>query len=81
MSRKIIDIHNQRFGSLVALLPVKRIDLRGRVRHFWLCRCDCGNMLTVRSDNLRSGHTQACSRCGDGRFGQQSNFVKGRKIR
>ena len=54
----------------------KKLDLRGQVSPFltvlrengrdkhnrvlWLCRCKCGNVVTVRGDNLRSGHTTSC---------------------
>lgn len=29
-------------------------------RHFWLCRCDCGNQKTVVHDHLRAGHIRSC---------------------
>ena len=29
-------------------------------RALWLCDCSCGNERVVRSDYLRSGHTQSC---------------------
>lgn len=80
MSRRI-DIHNQRFGALTALLPVQRQGLCGNGVQHWLCRCDCGNVLVVRGDNLRSGNTQSCSRCGDSWDDRRSKFVKGKKIR
>ena len=54
----------------------KKIDLRGQVSPFltvlrengrdkhnnvlWLCRCKCGNVVTVRGEDLRSGHTTSC---------------------
>lgn len=54
----------------------KKIDLRGQVFHrltvlrengrdkhnrvLWLCRCECGNEVTVRSSCLKSGHTTSC---------------------
>ena len=28
--------------------------------HYWKCRCDCGNMTTVRQDFLKSGKTKSC---------------------
>lgn len=27
---------------------------------FWLCQCDCGNILEVRADQLKSGNTKSC---------------------
>ena len=54
---KVTNIANQRFGRLLALEP------NGANRHrktMWLCRCDCGKMLTVCGNALRSGNTQSC---------------------
>jgi predicted SprT family Zn-dependent metalloprotease len=41
----------------------------------WLCRCDCGNLLIVRCDNLMKGRTTQCSECR-GTGGRKSVFVK-----
>lgn len=54
----------------------KKLDLRGQVFHWltvlrengrdkqnrvlWLCRCKCGNEVTVRGTSLRSGNTTSC---------------------
>ena len=54
----------------------KKIDMRGQVSPFltvlrengrdkhnkvlWLCRCKCGNVITVRGEDLRSGNTTSC---------------------
>lgn len=29
-------------------------------RYFWLCKCDCGNIISVDADKLKSKHTQSC---------------------
>ncbi|MCI2760222.1 hypothetical protein [Staphylococcus lugdunensis] len=45
----------QRFGRLV----VKEIDLTKASRKtFWICQCDCGNVVSIRSDTL--GTTKSC---------------------
>jgi hypothetical protein len=49
------DIVGQRFNQLSV---VKRADMR-REAH-WLCKCDCGNLITVRGAALRRGHTRSC---------------------
>ena len=27
---------------------------------YWICTCDCGNIVEINSDNLRRGLTQSC---------------------
>lgn len=53
----IIDLTGQRFGRLVV---VERAQINSRSQSQWKCRCDCGNIKTVRIDHLRAGHTQSC---------------------
>ena len=48
----IKDLTNKRFGKLLVL------HYNGKAK--WLCQCDCGNQTIVRSDYLKSGHTQSC---------------------
>lgn len=28
--------------------------------HYWRCRCDCGNEITVRTASLKNGNTKSC---------------------
>lgn len=55
---KLIDLTNQEFGRLVvtAISPTRSSE--GRVQ--WVCNCTCGTICTVRSVDLRSGHTRSC---------------------
>lgn len=54
---KRVDISGQRFGRLV----VESYFGSDRYRQsLWLCRCDCGEAVTVRAGSLRSGETQSC---------------------
>lgn len=58
------DLTNKRFGKLVALSIDKQIN--GRT--FWKCKCDCGHIVSIRSDGLLSGHINSCgceSRMGE----------------
>ena len=48
----IKDLKKQRFGKLLV------IEYNGNGK--WLCQCDCGNQTIVRSDYLKSRHTQSC---------------------
>lgn len=51
------DLSGQRFGRLVALEKGKK----DKASHqFWICKCDCGNIVEVNGDNLRRGLTQSC---------------------
>jgi hypothetical protein len=50
------DITGQRFTRLVALRPVGRKNNQV----LWLCRCDCGNEITVSGVNLRTKETKSC---------------------
>jgi hypothetical protein len=53
---KRIDLTGQRYGRLTV---IKEADQNGYTRR-WLCRCDCGNEMTVTMYNLRTGHTVSC---------------------
>lgn len=47
----------KRFGQLVVL------GLHNRLPpgiYEWKCRCDCGETITARGGNLKSGHVQSC---------------------
>lgn len=52
------DLTGQRFNRLVV------VEYRGRTpsgKHsLWFCRCDCGNELTTRAGDLKSGNTKSC---------------------
>lgn len=52
-----IDLTGQRFGRLVVLNECGT-DKYGN--YIWKCKCDCGNITTAASGNLRRGHTQSC---------------------
>lgn len=55
--RPLIDLTGQRFGRLV----VERLsDQRIGRQLEWLCRCDCGAVLSVIGGNLREGITKSC---------------------
>lgn len=49
------DLTNQRFGRLTVLERDKT-----KKRSYWICQCDCGNKISVRSDHLTSGKIQSC---------------------
>lgn len=53
-----IDLSGCRFGHLLVLTKSDHVSKEGC--HLWVCRCDCGKLTTVKSGNLRSGHTISC---------------------
>ena len=54
---KRIDMTGQRFGRLVVIKENGR-DKSKKV--MWLCKCDCGNEVTVVGTSLRKGDTTSC---------------------
>ena len=52
---KFIDLTNQKFGRLTVL----ERDY-SKKQTSWICKCDCGNIKTVSSSDLKQGHTQSC---------------------
>lgn len=53
---KILNITNQRFGSLVAL---KRVPSRSG-KTYWLCKCDCGRQKEIQTCHLTGGLITSC---------------------
>ena len=53
---KLKDLTGMKFGRLTVL---ERAENKG-TRTCWLCKCDCGNEVTVLGEDLKSGHTQSC---------------------
>lgn len=54
-------LQGQRFGKLLVLEQVESIiENSGMVRTAWKCKCDCGNIITVKTINLKSGDTRSC---------------------
>lgn len=53
-----IDLTGARFGRLVVLAQMAR---RVNKRIMWECICDCGNLVFVSGNNLRTGNTVSCS--------------------
>lgn len=57
MGRNYNDILGQKFSCLIV---VKKTAWRKNNHIVWLCRCDCGSEVLVRSDCLHTGHTKSC---------------------
>lgn len=50
-----LHLAEQRFGRLVAVEAAVVCGMRG-----WLCRCDCGTEVVVRTAALQNGNTTSC---------------------
>lgn len=55
------DLSKIKFGRLTVLnKDADRILPSGRRESMWLCKCDCGNIKSVRGASLVSGNTSSC---------------------
>lgn len=54
---KKYDITGQKFNYLTVLF---RVDIGKSDNSWWLCKCDCGDEVVVRSSSLKNGHTKSC---------------------
>ena len=63
-SRKKVNLTGERYGMFTVLAPAENVG--GRTA--WLCRCDCGTEIVVKTYHLRSGHTKSCG-CQNGEGG------------
>lgn len=57
---KSIDITGQKFGKLTA---IKFSHIQNK-KHFWLFKCDCGNLKTCSKATVTRGESKSCG-CGD----------------
>ena len=57
---KQLDLTGQRFGKLTVIgVDPNYVPKSGRHKT-WLCKCDCGNIVSVGAGNLRSEKTESC---------------------
>lgn len=56
MRRTFEDLTGQRFGRLVVIGR----DDRGSRKTYFSCKCDCGNVKSVRADSLKAGLIRSC---------------------
>jgi len=69
------DILNKKFG-LLTVIEYYEPSKTCRGRHYWRCKCDCGNISVVRDSHLIYGSTKSCG-CLHKRRGKDSPFFKG----
>lgn len=55
---KLIDLTKQQFGLLTVIeKDTNRVTNNGS---YWVCRCECGNIKSVKSSSLRKGEIISC---------------------
>lgn len=58
---KFIDLTGNRYGKLTVISRAKNKKRKtGGSRTMWKCQCECGNIITVESSHLKSGHSKSC---------------------
>ena len=58
-SHNFIDLTGMKFGRLVVLkYDAETSKIKGR--SYWICKCDCGKIKSVQSNELRTGGTISC---------------------
>lgn len=50
------DLIGQRFGRLLIVIEAEKISNR----RCFVCKCNCGNIIKVRLNSLKSGNTRSC---------------------
>lgn len=59
--QKGIDFEQRKFGRLQPISHAfVRVTPNGSRKHYWLCRCDCGQETVASAGGLTSGRTQSC---------------------
>lgn len=58
MISSLIDITNLKFGKLTVIGRDSSNSKSGNAK--WICRCDCGNVVSVVGSKLRNSHTTSC---------------------
>lgn len=55
---KLIDLTGQKFGKLTVIKRAENNAKHGEIQ--WICKCDCGNIVTVIGKLLRNGEVKSC---------------------
>lgn len=50
----------QKFGRLTVAEIIFKEDANGRGVIYWRCACDCGNVVKIRPQSLKSGNSSSC---------------------
>lgn len=56
----MINLTGKKFGKLTAIKKVASILSGKKLRSAWECKCDCGNIKIIKTNNLLRGSTRSC---------------------
>lgn len=57
---KLKDLTGQKFGKLTVLYRDMNIYPNKKKETRWVCKCDCGNIISAISYDITRGHTNSC---------------------
>ena len=63
MGHAYLNLVGERYGRLIVIEEAPSVMYAGqgnRRKRFWVCRCDCGNKVTIAHGDLRNGRTRSC---------------------
>ena len=66
------DLTEQVFGKLTVI----ELDQESSGRRKWICKCSCGNTVSVREYNLKSGNTISCGCTSKEKSSVRNLYVK-----
>lgn len=73
---RIKDLTGKRFGQLTV---VERDKAAHKGNAHWVCRCECGKIVSVRGSSLTSGNTKSCG-CAVNLSGTMDDRVEGTRL-
>ena len=59
-SKSLIDLTGKQFGLLTVLGRDESKPKGHQKRVYWICKCECGNKVSVQGTRLKDGHTKSC---------------------
>lgn len=77
---KMDNLKGRKFGELTVL----RLDenQNGKSRNYkWLCRCSCGEIVSVYGSNLKRGNSTRCRKCSYKVIGEKETTARKHNIR
>lgn len=76
---KFLDLTGQTFDKLTVIERSKDyISPNGQHKTTWLCRCECGNEVSVETQRLRKNKCNCCPDCRDTKHGGKAKLLNKR---